>query len=222
MVSDRPKVLASLAGRPFLAYLLDQLAAQGLRQATLCTGYLGDQIEAHFGTRYQGIELSYSHEDYPLGTAGALRRALPHLASSTVLVLNGDSYCEVDLESSLRWHQDKKALTTLVLARVENCARFGLVESTIDGRIRGFREKTGHPTAGWINSGIYWFERAVLSALRADKPLSLERDVLASWSGPGLFGYQQPGRFLDIGVPEDYARAERFLAATPSLAALAG
>jgi D-glycero-alpha-D-manno-heptose 1-phosphate guanylyltransferase len=204
--------MALLGGRPFLAYLLDQLATQGVREVVLCTGYLGEQVQAYFGDHYQGIALTYSREARPLGTAGALRQALPHLTDDTLLVLNGDSYCDCDFGAVLHWHHHKRALATVVLAKVDNGARFGDVQTASDGRIEAFREKTGALNASWINSGVYWLERSLLAALRPDQILSLERDVFGSWRGPGLYGYRQSGRFLDIGVPEDYARAERFLA----------
>ncbi len=213
VVADRPKVLAALGGRAFITYLLDRLATQGIGKVVLCTGYLGEQVQELLGDDYRGMQLCYSREAQPMGTGGAIVQALPLLASETVLILNGDSYCETDLPASLEWHQSRQARVTLVLARVEDSARFGRVETAADGRIKRFCEKD--PTAvggGWINSGVYWFEREVLAGLPAGRSLSLEKEVLGSWTGDGLYGYQDAGRFLDIGVPEDHARAEQFLA----------
>jgi NDP-sugar pyrophosphorylase family protein len=212
VVADRPKVIANLGGRPFIAYLLDRLAVHGIRQVVLCTGYLGDQVQNLLGDQYQGMQLLYSREEQPLGTGGAIVQALPMLTSRTVLILNGDSYCETDLRASFEWHQAREARATLVLAHVEQSARFGRVEIGADGRIECFCEKSLTDTGpGWINGGVYWFEREVLSVLPTGRQLSLEREVLGSWVGEGLYGYRDYGRFLDIGVPEDYVRAERFL-----------
>lgn len=216
VVADRPKVLASVGGRPFLTRLLDQLAAQQVTRILLCTGYLGSQVQTQLGDSYQGMELLYSQENTALGTAGAIVQALPLLRSDTVLVLNGDSFCEVDLGASLAWHQQKTARATLVLAHVDQGARYGRVATAPDGQITRFLEKTGSPEGGWINSGIYWFQRSALGGLPARMPLSLERDVFPGWIGQGLYGYAQPGRFLDIGVPEDYLRAERFFSELPA------
>jgi NDP-sugar pyrophosphorylase family protein len=223
VIADRPKALAPVAGKPFLAHLLDQLSGQGVRQAVLCTGYLGDQVEACFGRNFHGLTLAYSSEERPLGTAGAIRHALPQVDSDPLLVLNGDSYCETDLAASLAWHCQRRARATLVLAHVDEGSRFGRVETAADGRIVAFQEKSGAENPGWINSGVYWFERSIFASLPSGQPCSLERDLLAVWRGPGLYGYRQPGRFLDIGIPQDYARAEEFLAgvAAPA-AALAG
>ena len=216
VVADRPKVLASVAGKPFLAHLLDQLADQGISKVVLCTGYLGNLVEEYFRDKHREISLVYSREDRPLGTGGAIVNALPLLSSDTVLVLNGDSYCQTDLCASLDYHREKQARATLVLVRVKDGSRYGRVNFAIDGRIEKFCEKSGSPTAGWINSGVYWFERSELAKLPQQAPLSLERDVLGAWVGRGVYGFTQTGPFLDIGIPEDYARAEHFHAAIRS------
>ena len=212
VVADRPKVLAPVGGKPFLAHLLDQLLEQGVQKVVLCTGYQGEQVQDYFGDSYQGISLNYSREDRALGTGGALLQARPLLDSDSVLVLNGDSYCRTDLQASLASHRQRCARATIVLARVGDGRRYGRVEFAADGRIERFCEKDGAPGAGWINSGIYWFERTALSNLPRREPLSLERDVLEGWVGEGLYAYPQSGPFLDIGIPEDYARAVKFMA----------
>ena len=213
VVSDRPKVLALLGGKPFIAYLLDRLAAQGIQKVVLCTGYLGEQVREVLGDHYLGMQLFYSREAQPMGTGGAIVQALPQLASKTILLLNGDSYCDTNLPASLAWHRDRQARATVVLAHVEQGARYGRVEIGPDGSIKRFCEKDPALIGGgWINSGVYWMEREVLAGLPAGRPFSLEKEVLGSWTGDGLYGYRDYGRFLDIGVPEDYAKAERFLA----------
>lgn len=213
VVVDRPKVLASLGGRAFITYLLDRLAAQGIVKVVLCTGYLGEHVQELLGDNYHGMHLCYSREARPMGTGGAIVQALPLMASANVLVLNGDSYCATELAASFAWHRRRKARATVVLTRVEQSTRFGRVEVAPDGCIQRFCEKDVTATgAAWINSGVYWFEREVLAALPAGRPCSLEKDLFGSWSGDGLYGYCDNGRFLDIGVPDDYARAEQFLA----------
>jgi D-glycero-alpha-D-manno-heptose 1-phosphate guanylyltransferase len=213
VVADRPKVLAPLGGRPFITYLLDRLAQQGLKTVVLCTGYMGEQVRETLGDEYRGMSLRYSQETEPLGTGGALVQALPLISSPTILIMNGDSYCDTDLRASYEWHHDRESRATLVLAHVNDGGRYGRVELGANGRICGFREKNpAYTGGGWINSGIYWFQRDVLAALPAGRAFSLERDILGAWPGAGLNGFRDYGRFLDIGVPEDFARAERFLA----------
>jgi len=217
-VADRPKVLAEVHGRPFLSYLLDQLAAAGCREVVLCTGYLGERIVARFGDAYGPLRLRYSQEPAPLGTAGALRLALPLLESDPVLVLNGDSYCQADLAAFLDWHQGHAASATLVLTRVADVSRFGSVEIDADGRVLRFQEKAGVSRPGWINAGIYAVSRPLLLKVPAGTAVSLEREVFPAWIGQGLYGHAQGGRFLDIGTPESYAAAQDFFGGSGGLA----
>ena len=215
VVADRPKVLATVRGRPFLAYLLDQLATAGIRQVVLCTGYLGEQVQAAFGAAYHGLHLVYSQEATPLSTAGALRLALPLLQSDPILAMNGDSICEVDLTAFWAWHSAQRAEASLVLARVGDAGRYGKVRIDASGAVILFEEKGGQSGAGWINAGIYLLKRTSLSAIPAGREVSLERELFPRWIGRGLFGYRSEGRFLDIGTPEAYATAEEFLAQDP-------
>jgi NDP-sugar pyrophosphorylase family protein len=212
VVAGRPKVLAEVRGRPFLSYLLDQLAGAGIREAVLCTGYLGEQVRAAFGGSYRGVRLAYSQEAAPLGTAGALRLAAPLLTSPAVLVLNGDSYCQADLAAMWRRHRDSKAAATILLARVEDTRRFGRVRTDDLGRVVRFEEKGGPAAAGWINAGIYLMDRGVLDSIPAGRAASLEKEVFPAWIGRGLWGHRGGGRFLDIGTPESYREAEVFFA----------
>lgn len=215
VVADRPKVLATVQGRPFLSYLLDQVATAGVRQVVFCTGHLGDQVQASFGPTYLGLDLVYSQEATPLGTAGALRLALPLLHSDPILVMNGDSICEVDLKAFWTWHSAQRAEVSMVLARIGDASRYGLVRDDGEGAVTLFEEKGGQCAAGWINAGIYLLSRASLRSVPTSRAVSLERELFPRWIGRGLFGYRSEGRFLDIGTPESYATAEQFLARDP-------
>ncbi|MFH1033299.1 MAG: nucleotidyltransferase family protein [Pseudomonadota bacterium] len=208
-----PKVLAPVAGRPFLAHLLEQLTRAGLKRAVLCTGYQGDRVRDALGETWGDMALAYSQEEAPLGTGGALRLSLPLLDSPLWLVMNGDSYCGADLAAYARWHQERGAGLSLLLARVENCARFGRVSLQDGGQVLGFAEKDGRNAPGLINAGIYLMERRVIEELPPGRELSLERQVFPDWIGRGLGGLIAPGPFLDIGTPESHARAEGFFGA---------
>ena len=155
VVADRPKVLAPVCGRPFVAYLLDQLAAAGVRQTVLLTCHAADQVNATLGFLHAGMRLAYSVETSALGTAGALRRALRLLPHDTVLLLNGDSYCDADLDALVRFHRSHHGPATLTLAWADDTSRFGRVELGSTGRISAFAEKGGAATAGWLNAGVY-------------------------------------------------------------------
>ncbi|MFI5398208.1 MAG: nucleotidyltransferase family protein [Candidatus Binatia bacterium] len=213
-VRDRPKVLAPVAGRPFLSYLLDQLAGAGAQRVVLCTGYLGEQVRAALGDRYGALELSYSEESTGMGTAGALRLALPVLDTDPVLVLNGDSYCGADLNDFASWHQacGSGGAGSLVLTWVEDASRFGTVDVDGCGIVLSFREKTGLAIPGWINAGVYLLSRRLVTSIPVGSAVSIERDVFPAWVGRGLRAYRARAPFLDIGTPDSYAEAESFFA----------
>jgi D-glycero-alpha-D-manno-heptose 1-phosphate guanylyltransferase len=208
VVADRPKVLAEVAGRPFITHLLDQLHAAGSRHVVLCTGYLGEQVEAAIGPTYRGMRVGYSREAEPLGTGGALRLALEHVDSPDLLVLNGDSYCAADLEAFAAWHARIGSQASLFLAHIVDTDRYGSVVLGPGERVERFQEKAGSSGPGWINAGIYLLNRDLLADVPTGATVSLERDLFPRW---GLHGFRAEAAFIDIGVPTDYARAATFL-----------
>ena len=212
VLRDRPKVLAEVNGRPFITVLLDRLAAAGVERVILCTGHLGEQVSQTLGGSYRGLALLYSHEDTPLGTGGALRQAFRNYPADLFLALNGDSYVAAGLSAFRRWHEKAGWPGSLLLAWVQDCARFGTVEAEADGRIRGFFEKRGVPAPGWISAGIYLLSRELLESMPEDTPLSMERQVFPEWLARGLGGYRVRAPFVDIGTPESLAAAGPLLA----------
>jgi D-glycero-alpha-D-manno-heptose 1-phosphate guanylyltransferase len=211
VVADRPKVLAEVHGRPFLAYLFDQVRRAGVGAAVVCTGYRGEQVQAAFGSGYHDLRLIYSHEAIPLGTGGAVRLAQPLLQTQWALVMNGDSYYASDLEAFRRWHLGKAAQATILLTEVPDTARYGRVLVEPDGRVASFAEKGAASGPGWINAGLYLIKTDRLATIPEGRAVSLEREVFPAWAGQGLYGCQSEGRFLDIGTPETLAQAEAFL-----------
>lgn len=217
VVSDRPKGLAEVNGRPFLAFLLDQLRNAGAAKVVFSTGYLAPQIEEAFGDEFRGMRIGYSRETTALGTGGGLRLAADSLASPILLVLNGDSSCEVDLTAFLTDALHHGRSPALVLSRQADTSRFGRVEFAPDGRIISFREKGESAGEGWINAGIYALPRDLVMAIPAGRPVSLEREVFPDWIGQGLRAFPAEGRFLDIGTPESYAAAADFFRTIPPI-----
>jgi NDP-sugar pyrophosphorylase family protein len=218
VLGDRPKALAPLGGRPFLAYLLEQLAAAGVGRAVLCTGWGADAVEAAFGRGLGPLRLEYSREPAPLGTGGALRAALPLLASPEILVLSGEAFCEVDLAQLLRAHVRRAADATLVVASAPDALGYRRVDVDPLGRVRSVREAR-EPGPGWVSAGVYCLARRLVQALPPG-PMSLEREALPGWLARRCFALPTFGRFLPIGTPEAYAAAQAFFAAprpaTPS------
>ena len=207
-VPDRQKVVAEVGGRPFIYRLLEDLEAQGVRQVVLCTGHLAETVRAAITALGSGLTLRYSEEPEPLGTAGALALARPLLPESEpVFVLNGDSFCDVDLGALAAWHRRCGAAATLTLTRVPDTARYGGV-TLDDGRVVAFHEK-GRTGPGWINAGVYCVGPALLAALPTGRQCSLEREVFPT--EPSLYGYCGGGRFIDIGLPDTYRDAADYL-----------
>lgn len=209
-LSDRPKVLADVSGRPFLTYLLDQLCAAGSCHVVICTGHLGEQIRSRIGERYGQLVVSYSQELRPLGTAGALAQALPLCRSESILAMNGDSFCQADLGAFWSWHQQRQSAASLLLTCVADTSRYGKVVVEGGGQITHFEEKGASASAGWINAGVYVLSRRFLESIPAGRAVSIERQMFPAWIGRGLHGYQEGRQFLDIGTPESYAQAEQF------------
>ena len=218
-VSDRPKVLAEVAGRPFLAHVLDPLVACGVRRVVLCTGYLGEQIEAEFGASFSSAEILYSHEDEPLGTGGALVHAVAHVETERVLVVNGDSHCDASYSSFLTWCESVGPDAALIAVEVPDGSRFGQIEFDGDTRVASFREKGAVEKGAVmgpavINAGVYQFTSATVRRFPRTTPLSLELEVLPSLlASTGLHAWRTNGRFIDIGTTESYRDADAFFAA---------
>ena len=215
VVSDRPKVMAEVLGRPFLYHILDRLARLGIARAVICTGYMAGQLEAAVGPTYRGMELCYSREETPLGTGGALRLALERHPCDLALALNGDSLVEADLAAYLDWFGQNNFQAALLLVDVDDCARFGRVEiedkADTQGRVLAFLEK-GAPGSGLINAGVYLLRPQALSSIEPGHNASIETDVFPQLARDGsLGGFPVQGGFLDIGTPESYTAAGRFL-----------
>jgi D-glycero-alpha-D-manno-heptose 1-phosphate guanylyltransferase len=212
VVSDRPKVLAEFHGRPFIAYILDELAAAGVPRAVISTGFMASKVRDTLGDAHGAMSLRYAEEASPLGTGGAIRHALALAPGETLLAMNGDSLCDVDYNALLTAHLSAKAAATLTLTRVDDSARFGTVALDADGAIARFDEKRPEGGPAWINAGIYALSRAFVESIPEGVAVSIERDVMPRWVGRGLRGFEGGRRFIDIGVPEDHARTADFLA----------
>jgi NDP-sugar pyrophosphorylase family protein len=221
-VGDQPKVLAEIRGRPFSAYLLDQLADAGVQRVVFCTGYMGERVKAAFGKSYHSMRLFYSCESSPLGTAGALRLALPMFGSDSVLVMNGDSFLDIDLSAFLAWHYVHRVKAAMALVGVTDTGRYGCVDVDARGVVLGFQEKSSTIRPGWINAGIYLIQRSLLLTIPETGAVSLETEMLPSWIGRDLYAYKSEGSFLDIGTPEAYAMGERFFSLRLSTPGLCG
>lgn len=212
LIKGKPKVLAQVREHPFLEYLLHQLNRANFKKVVLCTGYLSDHVEKAFGRRYKNLRLYYSLEQIPLGTAGSLRKSFPLLNSETILVMNADSFCAVNFKKFWQFHLRKNSKASLVLTSVSDPSRFGKVKLGINDSITQFQEKKAGSGAGFVNAGIYLINKAFIAEFPQDKEISIEKDIFPNWIGKGFYGYKSNNKFIDIGTPENYARAEQFFA----------
>jgi D-glycero-alpha-D-manno-heptose 1-phosphate guanylyltransferase len=209
VLSSKPKPLAPIGDAPFLELLILQLRSQGIRRLVMCTGFQTQQIEEALGDgRKWDVAIEYSKESSPLGTAGAIKQAEGLLSgTSDFLVMNGDSFLELDLQKLHRFHQEHGGWASIAVRRVADAARYGTVEVDRQNRVVRFSEKLGIQKPGLVNGGVYVFKQAVLQYI-PEGPGSLERDVLPRLVEHGTFALEQTGMFIDIGTPEDYARAQ--------------
>jgi D-glycero-alpha-D-manno-heptose 1-phosphate guanylyltransferase len=209
VVPSAPKPLAPVGNRPFLELLIRQLRSQGIQSLIMCTGYLADQIEGEFGDGSGlGVTIDYSKEPEALGTAGAVKFAERFLQGvPDFLVMNGDSFLELDLRQLIQLHRTRASLATMAVVSVENAGRYGTVHVGSDNRITTFCEKTGSDSPGLINAGVYVFSPTILELIPAG-PVSLEKDVFPRLIDQGLYAAREQGVFIDIGTPADYAHAQ--------------
>lgn len=212
LTQDCPKPMLPVDGRPFLEHLMEEAVRLGVSRFLLLVGYRADVVLDHFNAgafraKERTVAVDVVVEPEPLGTGGALRHATDRLADS-FLMLNGDSlfgFNWLDLPASM----PTGAVGALGLRRVPDASRYGVVDLGADGRIRRMRERPETPGPGIINGGVYWLGRAVLDWIPASGPVSLERLTFPALAEAGkLSGRQHEGTFIDIGVPEDYARAQ--------------
>lgn len=221
VTSDAPKALARVAGRPFLELPLRQLRRYGFQRAILAVGYRQDLIRSHFGNRAFGLELIYSAEESPLGTGGAMRKAADLVSADAVLVMNGDSYTDVDLVELVRTHGETEADGSMVVVPADERSDVGSISLDTNGNLSQFAEKHGPGRAPYINAGIYVFSRAVLDSIPAGTQVSLEKDLFPRWvqNGARIKAFIHSGTCVDIGTPDRYWVAQKSLAGVEKEAA---
>ncbi len=214
VVSNVPKPMAPVEGRPFLAYLIDHWIGQGIRRFRLSTGHLAEVIESYFGDSYGGASIAYIHEVSPLGTGGALRLALNSAdwPNDMALVTNGDTWFPVSLEQLCADAILQKTPVTLAVKMVDENNRYGGVSIDENGKINSFGVKSEGPC--FINGGCYLVDTLEIMSELLKFPISFsfENDFLPSYAGAGCVGSSlQSQPFLDIGIPDDYGRAASFV-----------
>jgi len=203
VIKNVPKPMVEIAGRPFLEYLILQLSKHKIKEIILSIGHKGYVIKDYFQDGSQlNVKINYAEESEPLGTGGGIREAVEMLDDNKILVMNGDSFFNVNIKELIAFHNHNKANATIALATVPDMSRYG--EVIIDGnnQIVSFSEK-GAKGAGLINGGMYVLNREVFAGFPRGK-VSLEHDIFPKLINKGLLGMRTKGFFIDIGMPEDY------------------
>lgn len=204
IVSDVPKPMATVNGHPFLKYIFDYLLKNGVTSTVLALGYKSEVVQRYFGYNYQDLKIEYSIEDTPLGTGGAIKKALDLCNKEDVLIINGDTYFDVDLKKMKEFHRIKKSRLTIAVKPMINFDRYGTVVIEND-MVKKFDEKK--PTAiGKINGGTYLIKKEIFKAIDVES-FSFEKIILES-KIVDIYTFESEGYFIDIGIPEDYYKAQ--------------
>lgn len=213
VVKDLPKCLVEINGKPFLSHLIDFLLNQNFTKFIFAIGYKSDLVEEFVIQNYGNLEYSFSVETEPLGTGGAIKKALKTVKSNDVLVVNGDTFFNVNLAELFEFHLIKNAHVSIGLFKVEENTRYGYVELSIDGRIHDFHEKKLSKDV-LISGGYYVINVLTINTLFEQFPnhFSLEKDFFElKLKEVNIFGKLLVGNFIDIGIPEDLYLANKIL-----------
>jgi D-glycero-alpha-D-manno-heptose 1-phosphate guanylyltransferase len=211
LVSDVPKPMANVKGKPFLSYVIDYWMEQGVERFIISVGYKYNIIIDYFGYSYKGVDIDYSIEYSPLGTGGGLIKSIEKLKTyENFLLLNGDTFFQVDMGLFSTFHFNKKALISVALFKSKNIDRFKLLHINNESKIGKFRSNF----KSFVNGGVYIIDIKSIKNIKFNiKKISFEKDILDQYIQKKLeiYGYFCKNRFIDIGVPEDYKRVDGFV-----------
>ena len=214
VVSDLPKPMAPVNGEPFLNYQLNYLKHFGVKKVIFSVGYLAEKIQEYYKSEYKGIQITYVKETAPLGTGGGIRLAMEQCTNEFALVLNGDSFFDVDLHEFSKLHINEDSQISLSLRKVNDSSRYGTIETDDNDRVISFKEKSTSTAtvtnAGRINGGVYILNKELyLNKTKPEINFSIEKDFFEKQlSNLVIKGFEFNGFFIDIGIPEDYNRAQ--------------
>lgn len=210
-VPDLPKCMAPVAGKPFLEHVIRYLLDQGIERFVFSLGYRHEVIEDFLRREYPSLEYAVALEEEPLGTGGAIRLSCNQVLDKHVLIVNGDTMFRISVEEMSDFHLGRQADCTLALKPMKDFDRYGVVETDHEGHIRSFREKQYY-ASGLINGGVYALNVPAFIATGLSGKFSFEKDYLERFVGKcKLMGLVQDNYFIDIGIPEDFKKANREL-----------
>lgn len=209
VVQDTPKPMALINNRPFLEYQINYLKKYGVERVILSVGYLSEQIIDHFKDSFNGVEIDYTIEETPLGTGGGIKLAFEKLKTDEAIVVNGDTIFDINIREFFAQHQAKNSNFSLALRNISEVKRYGNVVVDDNNRILKFAEKGMYSGRGIINGGTYIINSHFFNDINLPAKFSLETDVFERYcSSYSFYGFQFEDYFLDIGIPEDYKKAQ--------------
>jgi D-glycero-alpha-D-manno-heptose 1-phosphate guanylyltransferase len=211
VVPDLPKCMAPVAGKPFLAHVVSYFQHQGVEKFIFSLGYKHEVIQGYLEAEYPALQKQYVIEKDPLGTGGAIQLACRQATEKNVLILNGDTLFSIQLPALTAFHEQHQSHCTLALKPMQHFERYGVVEITDTGAIKSFQEKRYYES-GLINGGIYALQVAPFLKEGLPEKFSFEKDYLEKlYTVRPMYGVVQDEYFIDIGIPEDFEKANREL-----------
>lgn len=214
VIGDKPKILADINGKTFLEIIIGQLASNGFKKIILSVGYLKDQAKDYVQKsgleNKKSCEINFLEEEIPLGTGGAVKNADKFIESDHFLVINGDTFFDVDFKNFHKYHLDKNALISMAVVNNENSSDYGSIEMDDNGEITGFFEKK-YGGSGIISAGMYFMDKKIFNLMPENENFSLEIDFFPKIINNNFFGFLHHGDVIDIGTPERYEKAKNIL-----------
>ncbi len=209
VVPDKPKPMAIINGKPFLEYLLNYLAKNGITHVILSVGFKAEQIQDYFGNKYRNLDISYAVENQPLGTGGGIHLALQKAKSENVFIINGDTLFNVNLQNLSKIHKQYNADLTIALNKVEDGSRYGTILTDDSDKIVSFQEKQKEKRIALINGGTYLISKKTFLNINFPEKFSFEKDFLERYFNKhSFYGITFDNYFIDIGIPETYKKAQ--------------
>lgn len=210
-IKDIPKTMALVNGKPLLEHTFEHIEQFDVKNIILAVGYKKEYIKKYFKNKFKDINIIYSEEEKPLGTGGAIKKALQYSKEEDVVIMNGDIYAKVNLVELMKDHIASKRPVTITLKEMENIDRFGIVEIDEQKAITAFKEKA-FCKKGYVNVGIYVIKKNIFKELELNEDFSIERDFFSKYTDKIKHNaYLYNGEFIDIGIPKDYAKIQEIL-----------
>ncbi|HRH60567.1 MAG TPA: nucleotidyltransferase family protein [Chitinophagaceae bacterium] len=209
VLPDTPKCMALVNGKPFIAYVIEYFQSQGIEKFIFALGYKHEIIQEYLSEKFSIFNFQFSIESEPLGTGGAIQLACKAATQKNVVVVNGDTLFKADIQKQMAFHESHHADCTLGLKLMQQFERYGVVELNEDNSIKNFKEKQYYEE-GFINCGLYILNREKFLNEHLPERFSFEKDYLEKYySQHKMFGCMQDAYFIDIGIPQDYERAQQ-------------